>query len=279
MAFCDTEKMQCVSRMIITANCSEFTTIDPCYASQCVDGICSGVPEPTKSIPKTTRMMRKKLSARAVTVRKPVAPLAVVVRPIVDAVQLLLNDTMINFDEDNTTLVDLVPSETQLLQAEMALLAARDFYNVSDIIGHGNLSVIPKPTDVTSTKVAPPITTSTSTTTTTTTATSTTAARSDQPHFDRSLNSWVYSFDSNLPYPSVYFPITVIAGSYRPRARPQRNVKGVTVVSSGANLPSGYTHVVEVGFFFGKTMNSCDCTDWHIRYSAHWCISLYGYIK
>ncbi|ETN79412.1 hypothetical protein NECAME_18121 [Necator americanus] len=72
-----------------------------------------------------------------------------------------------------------------------------------------------------------------------------TTPHSDNPHFDRELNTWVYSFDDFLPYPSVYFSVMVIAGKYRPRPPSQRNPAGVTVFSRGENLPSGYTHIVK----------------------------------
>ncbi|VDM69050.1 unnamed protein product [Strongylus vulgaris] len=76
-------------------------------------------------------------------------------------------------------------------------------------------------------------------------AASPTSTLFDNPHFDSSLRKWVYSFDDFLPYPSVYFPVTVVAGKYRPRLRLQRSLSEVSVFSRGENLPNGYTHIVE----------------------------------
>ncbi|CAJ0941039.1 unnamed protein product, partial [Mesorhabditis belari] len=61
-------------------------------------------------------------------------------------------------------------------------------------------------------------------------------------------------FDAPAPFPTVYFTVTVVEGEYRKRNRRQRFASGVTAFTTGANMPSGYTHTFEGKSLNGTTM-------------------------
>lgn len=268
MAFCDPEKLECVSRVVVTANCSEFPSIDPCYASKCTDDICLA-PEMLDVEPRSTRVAKKKLAARAVTIKRSSRTTTTASAPV-DTVELLLSGSGADLAQKNESNAENSSLTTRQLESQSELKransvesevnseaaetvtrlldSARNFYDISGTDANITIETLletSKPTvpgELSHSNSTTPSTAATTSTSTSTTVTS----RVDLPHFSSLLNTWVYPFDATLPYPSVYFSITIVAGPYRPRPRPQRSVAGVTVVSRGANLPSGYTHVVEV---------------------------------
>ncbi|KAK6034068.1 hypothetical protein COOONC_28428 [Cooperia oncophora] len=248
MAFCDFQKQECLSRMVESADCSGFSAIDPCYASKCTNGICLAVPEKPLADFRSTPTRGKKLAERAATARA--SP------PLVDDVECILivavgDDEQLDGDDPITEFWGSTGSISKPSQSGTNTPApshisikppdaistvhdnSRDFYNVSstdlNVSSESRLAETSAPTVNESSPVS----------------TTLTPNRNFQQYFNPRLNTWVYPFNATLPFPSVYFSISVIAGAYRSQPRPQRLVTGVTVVSRGANLPSGYTHVIE----------------------------------
>ncbi|KAK5971779.1 hypothetical protein GCK32_003554, partial [Trichostrongylus colubriformis] len=303
MAFCDIQKHECVSRMVATANCSEFSAFDPCYASKCMDGICQTNVKTSLAHFQNKPAARKKHAERAVTVKTIPATTTTTTTPSPTTVtttktttsssttatttttdpDLYMDDVECMLIEDyeeqlfdldsgagtgnwsstsNGTTSESSESIAETLKASDTssvtslkplhiipeiLDHPRNFYDISPIDNH---IFVETQTATSSTHTEAEVSGSTGFSqieppTAAEPSTTTASPRHDQPHFNHWLNTWVYPFNATLPFPSVYFSITVAAGPYRPRPRPQRSVAGVTVVSRGANLPSGYTHIVE----------------------------------
>ncbi|XGW14417.1 hypothetical protein V3C99_000600 [Haemonchus contortus] len=322
MAFCNLKKDECVSRLAVSANCSEFSTIDPCYASKCTDGIC--LPAPVTSLVdfRSTRTTIKKITARTLTAKTShvistssststatTTPTTTTIRttttttttttpppptttttllpsttttldPYMDDMECIVivdggddplydsDSDMMNTESWNSTQDIFVgtssqlsgsiskapeastPADTSLKAFENAsklLDSPQDFYEISthnvDHSGEITSSMTFSTEGDESSSVS---TAATQIDAPTTPEPSTTASyRYDRPHFNPWFNTLVYPFNATLPFPTVYFSINVVTSSYRPRPRLQRSLKGVTVVSRGANLPKGYTHVIE----------------------------------
>ncbi|VDM82430.1 unnamed protein product, partial [Strongylus vulgaris] len=66
MVFCDLRRDQCVSRIMKSATCSETFENDPCYASECVQGVCVSS---SKSEDVLKEHPRRKIAERAVPVK------------------------------------------------------------------------------------------------------------------------------------------------------------------------------------------------------------------
>lgn len=231
MAFCDLYKQQCISRITTTSSCSGFTDEDPCYASKCVEGVCVPLLETTSSL---TDSPKKKIAERAV----PLTTSTTTTTPPADIVERLLNvvDEEQLSDYGNSTLVHSNSTDVLEPSAVQPVTDDRNRTRSEEEKAKTVIQKLPKTT----------YTFATTATTTTSTLAPPTNHRFNNPHFDRELLAWVYSFNDFLPYPTVYFSVMVIAGKYKPRPRPQRSAAGVTVFSRGENLPNGYTHIVEV---------------------------------
>ncbi|VDN30274.1 unnamed protein product [Cylicostephanus goldi] len=210
-----------------TGNCSGFTDDDPCYASKCVRGVCVPLMAP---ILKAKEHTRRKIAERAA--------------PLIDAIT---KETITSTPDPVEALLELV-NEEQLSDDYNLTMAYNSTYTYKSVIPQGPNN--PAGSNGSEPEELPPSTQTSPTTTNftskaTTTKISFTNPLFDNPHFDRRLRTWVYGFDDFLPYPSAYFPVTVLASNYRPRFPPSRSLGDVMVFSQGENLPNGYTHIVE----------------------------------
>ncbi|RCN30283.1 hypothetical protein ANCCAN_23945 [Ancylostoma caninum] len=236
MAFCEQRLQQCISRITVTSSCSGFSGIDPCYASKCVEGVCVPLHETPASF--SLEPPKKKIAERAVpmttstsTTTTSTPPTDIVARllDLVDEEQLSDGDNSTLYQSNSTDVLDSDSPGVQLM------INDQNRTNFGEEATETAIQKLPQATYISATiattlssTLAPPIN-----------------FRFDNPHFNRELLTWVYSFDDFLPYPTVYFSVMVIAGKYKPRPRPQRSAAGVTVFSRGENLPNGYTHIVE----------------------------------
>ncbi|RCN29198.1 hypothetical protein ANCCAN_25050, partial [Ancylostoma caninum] len=236
MAFCEQRQQQCISRITMTSSCSGFAGIDPCYASECVEGVCVQLQEPPASF--SLEPPKKKIAERAVPMTTSTST-TTTSTPSTDIVARLLDlvDEEQLSDDDNSTLyqsnsTDALDSDSPAVQL---MIDDQNRTNSEEEATETAIQKLPHATYITATTA----------TTLSSTLAPPTNFRFDNPHFNRELLTWVYSFDDFLPYPTVYFSVMVIAGKYKPRPRPQRSAAGVTVFSRGENLPNGYTHIVE----------------------------------
>ncbi|KAL6725817.1 hypothetical protein Aduo_007845 [Ancylostoma duodenale] len=234
MAFCDQREQQCVSRITMTSSCSGFPDVDPCYASKCVEGVCVPLVETAAS--ESPEAPKKKIAERAVPMTTSTTT-TTTSTPATDIVARLLDvaDEEQLSDSDNSTLVQSNSTDISDSSAVELVTDDQNSTNSGEEEAKTAIQRLPQPTYASATTATTPGST----------LAPPTSFRFDNPHFNRDLLTWVYSFDDFLPYPTVYFSVMVVAGKYKPRPRPQRNAAGVTVFSRGENLPNGYTHIVE----------------------------------
>ncbi|EYC32941.1 hypothetical protein Y032_0002g520 [Ancylostoma ceylanicum] len=234
MAFCDLRKQQCVSSITMTSSCSGFPDEDPCYASKCLEGVCVPPQETPASL--SLEPPRKKIAERAVPLATSIT--TTTSTPPTDIVAQLLDlaaEEQLS-DDDNSTLIQQGNS-TDFSDSSGAQLSTdeQNRTNSTEVEAITVTKELSQAIHILATTATTPITT----------LAPPPNFRFDNPHFNRELTAWVYSFDDFLPYPTVYFSVMVIAGRYKPRPRPYRSAAGVTVFSRGENLPNGYTHIVE----------------------------------
>ncbi|CAJ0596606.1 unnamed protein product [Cylicocyclus nassatus] len=228
LAFCDQNRKQCVARVMRTGNCSGFIDDNPCYASRCVRGVCVPLLKPTI---RTEGHPRRKIAERAAPLIDTTTTETVTSTP--DPIEALLeiaNEEQLS-DDYNLTL----PHNFTYADKSMTSQLSNKCISLN-----GTVPEKEQPSTTQSTRTTMNVTTKA-----TTTVISFTNPLFDNPHFDRRLRTWVYGFDDFLPYPSVYFPVTVVHGDYKPHSLPSYSLGNVMVYSQGENLPNGYTHIVE----------------------------------
>ncbi|PAV77194.1 hypothetical protein WR25_11645 [Diploscapter pachys] len=63
--------------------------------------------------------------------------------------------------------------------------------------------------------------------------------------WNRPVNVPKFAFNDTLPFPTVYFPATVIEGEFKKKGRMQRRAVGSEAHSIGSNLPIGYSYDIQ----------------------------------